>query len=134
MVKAMSNVSSTSNVSQQVFQKLNTQLARKNADQAEAIAQSLRAQAAEAQNLADRDQQKANALSAESDQAQITADNEKQLFKTANGIQQKTNQSVNTINQNVVQPAYAIAPSSSSISKLISTQASVTGTNINTQA
>lgn len=134
MVKAMPNVSSTSHVSQQVFQQLNSQLAKRNADQAEAIAQSLSAQAAAAQNLADRDQQKANALSAESNQAQITAADEKRLINSANGIQQTVNQSTQTINQNVVQPAHAIVPSTYTAATLVNTQPSVTGTNINTQA
>lgn len=69
----MVSVSSTSSASQSVLQQLSLQQAKRNADQAEERARSLKAQANEAQQAANQSQERARALEVESSQAQEDA-------------------------------------------------------------
>ena len=69
----MPTLSATSSVSQSGFQQLQLQQARRNADQAEQSARSLRSQADSAQRVASRAQEGARLLSVEAGQAQDRA-------------------------------------------------------------
>lgn len=69
----MVSVSSTSGISQSALQQLSLQQAKRNADQAEERARTLKAQADEAQQAANQSQERARTLEIESSQAQENA-------------------------------------------------------------
>lgn len=134
----MPPVSPASSANQYGLQQLRQLQARRNAEQAEQVAQSLRAQANQAQAVADRAQETARSLTVQSDQAQVKAGQARQGLAVAGSIQQAVTQLGKTVDQvlardQAVNPTTA-APPSTSPAPVVNTQGQVTGTLVNTTA
>ncbi len=140
----MASISPTSSANQYGLQQLRQQQAGRIADQAEQAAQSLRAQANQAQVVADRAQEAARSLTVQSDQAQAKAGQARQGLAAAGSAQQAVVQLEKSVDQaltreQAVVPTAAIAPAtattpSTSPAPVVNTQGQVTGTIVNTTA
>ena len=84
----MASVSSTSSANQYGEQQLQLLQARRNAEQAERVAQTLKAQAGDAQRVADKAQEDARSLSVQSDLAQVRAGQARQGLTALSSAQQ----------------------------------------------
>ena len=134
----MASISPTSSANQYGLQQLRQQQAMRNADQAEQAAQSLRAQANQAQIVADRAQETARSLTVQSDQAQAKAGQARQGLAAAGSAQQAVAQLEKSVDQaltreQAVVPTAAMAPAtattpSTSPAPVVNTQGQVTGT------
>ncbi len=137
----MAPVSSISSATQSGLQQIMVQQAKRNADQAEQTAQSLRAQADAAQRTAEKAQETARSLTLQSDQAQQQADQARQGLAAVTATQQGITSLSNTINQMLDRKLASIpaTPSTTTpgtgaapVPPVVNTQGQVTGTIINT--
>lgn len=95
----------SSSANQYGLQQLRAQIARSNVDKAEQAAQSLRAQANDAQRVADREQENARSLNVRSNQEQSKVVYARQGLTALNSSQQTADQLTKTINRAVEQPS-----------------------------
>jgi uncharacterized phage infection (PIP) family protein YhgE len=142
----MVSVSSTSSAdqmgSQQGLQQLRLQQAKRNADQAEQTAQSLKTQAAEAQRVADREQDNARSLYIQSDEAQTRAGRIRQGLAALGSAQQAITQLSKSVDQVLVREPAPVAPAQSAgpppvstgIAPVTNSQGQVTGKIVNITA
>ena len=131
----MASVSSISSAAQYGMQQIMVQQAKRNADQAEQTAQSLQAQANDAQQVAERAQEHARSLAIQSDQAQQRAGQARQGLAALSAEQQSNARLVNAINRTAGnQPIAAATASSTTPSPVVNSQGQVTGKTINTTA
>lgn len=131
----MASVSSTSSANQYVLQQLSVQQAKRSADLAEQAAQSLKAQANEAERVAYREQENARSLSVQSDQAQAKAGQIRQGLVALNSQQQGTSQLSQTLDHALsrqLAPASTTQTASTSPAPVVNTQGQITGTIIST--
>ena len=135
----MASVSPTSSANQVGLQQLRLQQARRNAEQAEQTAQSLKSQANQAQLTADRAQESARSLTVQSDQAQAKVGQVRQGLAAMGSAQQSMVQLSKTVDQVLTRepaqpsPATSATPSSNA-PPVVNAQGQVTGTIINTTA
>ena len=135
----MSTVSSTSgqqSATQAVWQQLQLEQARRNADQAEETAQSLKRQAGDARASADRAQENARSLQVSSDQAQGDAGQARQSLTSLQSLSQ-VQQSLTDISRSIGQAARntpAPAPAAPPTQAVVNTQGQLTGTVVNVTA
>lgn len=136
----MASVSSTSGANEYGWQQLKLQQARRNADQAEQVARSLKYEANAAQRVADRAEENARTLGVQSDNAQVKAGQARQGLAALSSEQLAGRLLSSRVDQVLgrQQAAAAAAPSTgvanASGSAVVNTQGQVTGTIINTQA
>lgn len=141
----MTTVSATASASQYGLQQLRLQQARRTAEQAEATARALNAQAGNAQRVADRAQEDARSLSVQANQAESTAGQARQGLAALSTAQQAFARLSNTADQVVAReptPVAAapvttapVAPTpAADAAPVVNTQGQVTGTVINTTA
>ncbi|OHC63463.1 MAG: hypothetical protein A2045_04795 [Rhodocyclales bacterium GWA2_65_20] len=140
----MASVSSTSSATQFGLQQLRQLEARRNADQAEQKAQSLKAQASDARHTADQAQENARSLGVQADQAQAQAGKARQGLAAFSTEQQQVTRLANTVDQVLTREQEASAssptqsigtsPAASSAAPVVNTQGQVTGQIVNTTA
>jgi len=138
----MATVSSTAGINQNSWQQLALQQATRSADQAERAAQSLKAQANDAQRTAERERENARSLSVRSDQAQARAGQIRQTVAELRSSQQGAGQVSKTLDQAVqrqaapvtVAPSASAAPATTGTAPAVNSQGQVTGTIISTMA
>lgn len=128
----MSDLSVTSAL-QSGFQQLSSVSAKRNAEQAEQLAQALRKQADSAQAMADKYEEKAQALDSRANQAQGKSDDLNNRLTLSDAFRQAGEQVTKIINEAEVQPA---TYSASGLTATTAGKASATGVggNIDTVA
>lgn len=115
------------------FQQLSLASARRNADQAAQMAESLRRQASAAQTLADKYEVKARSLDTQADQAQGQADDARLRLNLASSFRQTGQQLAEVMKNAVVkQPGYALVETRGS--ETANTNEQSLGANIDTTA
>ncbi|MDD5177242.1 MAG: hypothetical protein PHQ05_12560 [Sterolibacterium sp.] len=131
----MAPVSSISSANQYGWQQFKLQQAKRNADQAEQAALSLKTQANDAQRVADRAEENARSLWVQSDQAQTKAGQARQGLAAIGTAQQSVAQLSKTVDQVLVreQAATSTTPSTSTL-PVTNSQGQVTGKIVNTTA
>jgi hypothetical protein len=135
----MISVSSSSSANDYGLQQIRLQQARRNADQAEQAAQSLKTQADAAQRVADREQENARSLYVQSDQAQTKAGQARQGLAAFSSAQQAITQLSKSVDQVLSReqvPAEVVssaaAPPASSVGAAVTnSQGQVTGKIVN---
>lgn len=142
----MASVSSTSNATQSGLQQLRLQQARRNADQAEQVAQALKAQANDAQRAADGAQQNADSLTTQSGQASAKAGQARQGLTASATVQQAVTQLSDRVDQVIGREAVTATSAtttatsttgstgSTNSAPVLNSQGQVTGTIINITA
>lgn len=134
----MASVSSTSGANQYGWQQLKLQQARRNADQAEQVARSLKYEANAAQRVADRAEENARVLGVKSDDAQVKAGQARQGLAALSSEQQAGKLLANKVDQVLGRQQATATPSTgaanASGSAVVNAQGQVTGTIINIQA
>jgi len=124
----MATVSNTSAL-QAGYQQLSSAMAKRNADQAEQLAKTLRIQADAAQAVADKENAKAQTLNNQADRAQVNSDEAHLRLNLSNSFLQVGNQLANTLNKATVKPATYSTQNSNTTSATNSL-----GSNIDTKA
>lgn len=99
----MATVSTTSSL-QAGYQQLSSAMAKRNADQAEQLAKTLRTQADAAQAIADKENAKAQTLNNQADRAKLNSDEAHLRLNLSNSFLQVGNQLTNTLNNATVKP------------------------------
>lgn len=141
----MDAVSSLSSANEYGLQQLRMQQARRDADQAEQAARSLRAQADGAQRVAEEAQESARTLGVQSDQAEARAGQARQGLASVASTQQAITQLTKGVNQAVVsEPVVPVvqpspqggkaAVATAGAAPVVNAQGQVTGTIVNTSA
>ncbi len=123
-----------SSVNQSGFQQLSALAAKRNADQAQQMAQALRKQADAVQAQADQYEAKAQSLNSQANKAQVNADAEHLRLNLSDAFQEAGSQVSNMIQNAVVKPvAYAPQTTGAAITSAAK-DAHTVGTNIDTVA
>ena len=140
----MASVSSTSSATQFGLQQLRQLEARRNADQAEQKAQSLKAQASDARRSADQAQETARSLGVQANQAETQAGQARQGLAAFSTEQQQVTRLANTVDQVLTRgqeaaasspgPSVVTSPAVGSAAPVVNTQGQVTGQIVNTTA
>lgn len=130
--------SQSSPVLQRAFQQLQVQEARRNAERAEAVAQSLSAKAADAQRSADRAQENARSLTVQADEARSVAGQARQgiaAMKSADAMRASLYSTAGQVSERIgVDVPEQVASSVEPAAPVLNTSGQVTGVVVNTTA
>lgn len=124
---------STINTLQSGYQQLSSIMAKRNADQAEQLAKSLRMQADAAQTVADKEKAKAQSLNNQADQAKVNSEDAHLRLNLSNAFIQTGDQLANTLKNATVNPTTYSTQSTTAVS-VSNSEKPVLGTNIDTTA
>lgn len=128
----MASVSVASSANQYGVQQLRYQELRRNADKAEQTAQSLKAQADNAQRVVERDKEKARSLSVQSDQAREDSVQARLKLANLNSAKQTISQLTRVVDQVIAREQSSAQKANPS--PVVNAQGQVTGTIINATA
>jgi hypothetical protein len=124
---------SASNALQSGYQQLSSVMAKRNADQAEQTAKSLRLQADAAQAVADKEDAKAQSLNNQANRAKVDSDDAYLRLNLSNSFVQVGNQLANTMKNAAVKPA-AYSTQNTAATSVANSENPVIGANIDTTA